>query len=141
VKPTCCPHRPRRTRTPKPPRRDHHPLAKEDRGSAPNPARGRCPPPSQGKLLRVQWQRPGGVWGEAPVFLGLWDDLRRLGCRPIIGFALSRMLQQPVYKRVLLKVSGEALMGRREYGLDTETVTAIAIDVRDVVAMVPRCVW
>jgi uridylate kinase len=41
----------------------------------------------------------------------------------------------PKYKRVLLKVSGEALMGKREYGLDTETVTAIAADVADVVAM------
>jgi uridylate kinase len=41
----------------------------------------------------------------------------------------------PQYKRVLLKVSGEALMGRREYGLDTETVRAIAQDVADVVAM------
>ncbi|MBU6419599.1 MAG: UMP kinase [Rhodospirillales bacterium] len=39
------------------------------------------------------------------------------------------------YKRVLLKVSGEALMGKRDYGLDTETVNAIAADVRDVVAM------
>jgi uridylate kinase len=41
----------------------------------------------------------------------------------------------PLYKRVLLKVSGEALMGKREYGLDTDTVNAIAQDVRDVVAM------
>ena len=38
------------------------------------------------------------------------------------------------YKRVLLKLSGEALMGRREFGLDTETVTAIAADIGDVVA-------
>jgi len=45
------------------------------------------------------------------------------------------MTKSPQYKRVLLKVSGEALMGSREYGLDTETVKAIAIDVRDVVAM------
>ena len=45
------------------------------------------------------------------------------------------MSQQPVYKRVLLKVSGEALMGRREYGLDTETVAAVAADVGAVVAM------
>src|SRR5579863_9696425 len=45
------------------------------------------------------------------------------------------MSQQPVYKRVLLKVSGEALMGRRDYGLDTETVAAIAVDVGHVVAM------
>src|SRR5271168_2609885 len=45
------------------------------------------------------------------------------------------MSQQPVYKRVLLKVSGEALMGRREYGLDTDTVMAIAADVADVIRM------
>jgi uridylate kinase len=37
-----------------------------------------------------------------------------------------------LYKRVLLKVSGEALMGRGEYGLDPETVSAIAGDIRDV---------
>jgi uridylate kinase len=36
---------------------------------------------------------------------------------------------------VLLKVSGEALMGRRDYGLDAETVIRIAADVADVAAM------
>ena len=45
------------------------------------------------------------------------------------------MSQVPEYRRVLLKVSGEALMGARDYGLDTETVAAIATDVGDVVAM------
>ena len=45
------------------------------------------------------------------------------------------MQPQSEYQRVLLKVSGEALMGRREYGLDTETLTRIAIDVQNVVAM------
>jgi uridylate kinase len=39
------------------------------------------------------------------------------------------------YQRVLLKVSGEALMGGRDYGLDTTTCAAIAEDVRDVVAL------
>ena len=39
------------------------------------------------------------------------------------------------YQRVLLKVSGEALMGGRDYGLDTGTCRAIAEDVRDVVAL------
>jgi uridylate kinase len=34
-----------------------------------------------------------------------------------------------------LKLSGEALMGRRDYGLDTEMVGAIANDIRDVIAM------
>jgi uridylate kinase len=45
------------------------------------------------------------------------------------------MTSIPQYKRVLLKVSGEALMGKREYGLDTDTVNAIAADIGDVVAM------
>ena len=45
------------------------------------------------------------------------------------------MSPKPVYQRVMLKLSGEALMGRREFGLDTETVSAIARDIRDVVAM------
>jgi len=45
------------------------------------------------------------------------------------------MPDQPSYKRVLLKVSGEALRGRREYGLDTDTLGRIALDVRDVIGM------
>jgi len=45
------------------------------------------------------------------------------------------MTQPAVYKRVLLKLSGEALMGRREYGLDNEMVLAIAADIKAVVAM------
>jgi uridylate kinase len=45
------------------------------------------------------------------------------------------MTQPAVYKRVLLKLSGEALMGRRDYGLDTETVAAIANDIKAVVEM------
>ncbi len=40
----------------------------------------------------------------------------------------------PAYKRVLLKVSGEALMGSKEYGLDRGTLSRIAVDVADVVA-------
>jgi uridylate kinase len=39
------------------------------------------------------------------------------------------------YQRVLLKVSGEALMGERDYGLDTATCRAIAEDVRAVVEL------
>lgn len=45
------------------------------------------------------------------------------------------MIKPAVYKRVLLKLSGEALMGRREYGLDNDMVGAIANDVKAVVAM------
>jgi uridylate kinase len=39
------------------------------------------------------------------------------------------------YKRVLLKISGEVLMGPREFGLDPDTVARIAQDVKDVVDM------
>jgi uridylate kinase len=45
------------------------------------------------------------------------------------------MTQPAIYKRVLLKLSGEALMGRREFGLDNDMVRAIASDIKDVVAM------
>jgi uridylate kinase len=45
------------------------------------------------------------------------------------------MPPEPLYKRVLLKLSGEALMGKREYGLDNDVVRAIAVDIGDVVAM------
>jgi uridylate kinase len=45
------------------------------------------------------------------------------------------MTQPAVYKRVLLKLSGEALMGRREFGLDNGMVGAIANDIKAVVAM------
>ncbi len=45
------------------------------------------------------------------------------------------MTDEPAYKRVLLKVSGEALMGPLEYGLDGETLLRIATDVRDVAAL------
>jgi uridylate kinase len=38
----------------------------------------------------------------------------------------------PAFQRVLLKLSGEALMGPREYGLDLATVTRIAREVVDV---------
>jgi len=42
---------------------------------------------------------------------------------------------EPIYRRVLLKVSGEALMGSGSFGLDPETVNAIAQDVTDVYRM------
>jgi uridylate kinase len=40
--------------------------------------------------------------------------------------------QDPVFKRVLIKLSGEALMGPLEYGTDPETVAAIAAEVKEV---------
>jgi len=43
------------------------------------------------------------------------------------------MSLRPNYQRVMLKVSGEALMGQRDYGLDTGTLVAIARDVKGVI--------
>ena len=37
------------------------------------------------------------------------------------------------YKRILLKMSGEVLMGEREFGLDPDTVKRVAQDIKDVV--------
>jgi len=36
------------------------------------------------------------------------------------------------YKRILLKLSGEALMGEKEYGIDTDVVKAIASEIKEV---------
>ena len=40
--------------------------------------------------------------------------------------------RRPVYKRVLLKLSGEALLGHEPYGVDPEMIGRIARDIRDV---------
>jgi uridylate kinase len=45
------------------------------------------------------------------------------------------MTDSPRYTRVLLKLSGEALMGDRNYGLDTATLKAIANDIKAVVEL------
>ncbi|WP_375595962.1 UMP kinase [Algihabitans albus] len=42
---------------------------------------------------------------------------------------------EPTYKRVLLKVSGEALMGQRDYGLEPETVDRLAEEIEAVHGM------
>ena len=36
---------------------------------------------------------------------------------------------QPVYKRVLLKLSGEALMGNAEYGIQPEVIARFAEEI------------
>src|SRR5215469_91885 len=42
----------------------------------------------------------------------------------------SLTMAELIYKRVLLKISGEALMGGREFGLDPDTVNRIAGEVQ-----------
>jgi len=39
---------------------------------------------------------------------------------------------EPVYRRVLLKLSGEALAGTRGYGIDPDTIARVAAEIRDV---------
>ena len=48
--------------------------------------------------------------------------------------ASSTTRAKPIYKRVLLKVSGEVLMGDQGYGIDMKTVEAVAAEVKEVVA-------
>jgi len=42
------------------------------------------------------------------------------------------MMARPAYRRVLLKISGEALMGDREYGLDPAMVDQVAAEIKSV---------
>jgi uridylate kinase len=48
---------------------------------------------------------------------------------------MTAPLARPAYKRVLLKISGEALMGPQQYGLHPQTVDRIASDVEAVHAL------
>jgi uridylate kinase len=43
--------------------------------------------------------------------------------------------KKPAYRRVLLKLSGEALMGGRSFGIDPDIVQTIAAEIRDVVKL------
>ncbi|MBP1991305.1 UMP kinase [Paenibacillus eucommiae] len=42
-------------------------------------------------------------------------------------------MERPFYKRVILKLSGEALSGQLGYGIDSEVITSIAHQVKEVV--------
>ena len=44
-------------------------------------------------------------------------------------------MSAPVYKRILLKLSGEALMGDDSYGINRDTITRIVKEVKTVVDM------
>ncbi len=41
--------------------------------------------------------------------------------------------RKPVYKRVLLKLSGEALMGQGQFGIDPDTINRIATEVEELI--------
>ncbi|MFD2613036.1 UMP kinase [Paenibacillus gansuensis] len=44
-------------------------------------------------------------------------------------------MEQPVFKRIVLKVSGEALSGQTGYGIDADTISSIAEQVKEVVEL------
>ena len=52
----------------------------------------------------------------------------------------AKTQSQQHYKRVMLKISGESLMGRLTYGIDPEMVGTVAQQVKDVVPMALRLV-
>src|SRR3989344_498984 len=41
-------------------------------------------------------------------------------------------MSKPKFKRILLKLSGEALMGRRNYGLDADVIDNISKEIKDI---------
>jgi uridylate kinase len=49
--------------------------------------------------------------------------------------------EAPVYKRILLKLSGEALMGKSQYGIDPATLHRLAEEVKRVHDMASRSRW
>src|SRR3989337_1024533 len=40
--------------------------------------------------------------------------------------------EKPMFKRIMLKLSGEALMGEQNYGIDTKVAEAVAQEIKDV---------
>lgn len=48
---------------------------------------------------------------------------------------MPKSAEKPVYKRVLLKLSGEALMGSRGYGQDPKTIERICKDIKNTTKM------
>ena len=48
---------------------------------------------------------------------------------------MAAMAQKPAYKRILLKLSGEALMGEAAYGIDRATLERIVTEIAEVVRL------
>lgn len=57
--------------------------------------------------------------------------------RSVPSFAESEgiHLEQPVFKRVVLKVSGESLAGQNGYGIDADMIISIAEQIKEVVEL------
>ena len=44
-------------------------------------------------------------------------------------------MEKPSYRRILLKLSGEALMGKQAYGIDDAILTGLSSEIREVVGL------
>jgi uridylate kinase len=47
----------------------------------------------------------------------------------------SRKADRPRFKRIVLKISGEALQGEKNYGIEAEAVTSVAQQIKEVVGL------
>ena len=45
------------------------------------------------------------------------------------------MIKKPIYKRILLKLSGEALLGNREHGINAEMCASLAVQIKEIRAL------
>src|SRR6202008_2582703 len=52
--------------------------------------------------------------------------------RPTRGLTRSSMGQHPIYRRILLKLAGEALIGEQKVGTAPEVVARLADEIREV---------
>lgn len=50
---------------------------------------------------------------------------------------MTKARKKAVYRRVLLKLSGEAMQGSQQYGIDTKVITSVAGQIKEVVAEIP----
>lgn len=48
---------------------------------------------------------------------------------------------KPVYKRILLKLSGEALQGSEGFGIDASILDRMAQEIKELVNWVSRLAW
>ena len=48
---------------------------------------------------------------------------------------LVKLSKEPIYKTVVLKLSGEAMMGSQDHGIDAEMCASLAVQIKEVVAL------
>jgi len=63
------------------------------------------------------------------------DSAAAASVTPLAGVAAAVPARAPAYRRILLKLSGEALMGSDSYGIERETIDRIVHEVGDVVRL------